>query len=71
MKSRGAELHSAVSRICNPQGMADSTGKDIFGALPIANRRYGGLQTCATDPRSAEIELGSGRGLGIFRGTSR
>jgi hypothetical protein len=46
--ARNADLQSAVSRICNPPGVNNSTTTGMTGALPIANRRYGRLQTCAT-----------------------
>src|SRR6266545_7725796 len=39
---RSAELHSAVSRICNPPRVATGV------ALPTASRRYSRLQICAT-----------------------
>ena len=43
-----AELNSAVSRICNPQGGGKHGGVIVFDTLPNAIRRYGRLQICAT-----------------------
>jgi type II secretion system protein J len=45
---RSADLQSAVSQICNLQGVADSTLAVPGDALPNAIRRYGRLQICAT-----------------------
>src|SRR5215471_13621252 len=47
-RARSADLQSAVSRICNPQGVAGLKGLDRSGALPNAIRRYGRFKICAT-----------------------
>jgi len=47
-RGRGAELHSAVSRICNPPGLANYRALEFRRALPNAIQRYGRLKICAT-----------------------
>jgi len=50
-RSRSAELHSAVSRIFNPQADRASNAFALADALPNAIRRYRRLQICATTAR--------------------
>ena len=45
---RSAELHSAVSRICNLQSVRISQAPARSDALPTASRRYSRVQLCAT-----------------------
>ena len=47
-RCRSAELHSAVSRICNPPSAASSGAYGKSNGLPTASRRYSRLQICAT-----------------------
>jgi hypothetical protein len=47
-RGRRAELHSVVSRICNPQAVTDANDRSAGGSLPNAIRRYSRLQICAT-----------------------
>ncbi len=57
---RSAELHSAVSRICNPQAVRKFKRLEMFARLPNAIRRYSRVQLCATsasDSRRAELRF--------------
>jgi hypothetical protein len=45
---RSAELHSAVSPICNRQGVTDSNAPKLADTLQDAILRYGRVQLCAT-----------------------
>src|SRR6266566_310324 len=47
--SRSADFQSAVSRISNLQTLQVSERVDPLKILPIGNRRYSRLETCATD----------------------
>ena len=49
---RSAELHSAVSRICNPLNVTASKGISNGDTLPNIIRRYSRLQIRATGDRS-------------------
>src|SRR5207244_5624269 len=43
-----ADFQSAVSRVCNPQTDAPTQRARAGHTLPIANRRYSRMKTCAT-----------------------
>ena len=43
-----ADFQSAVSRVSNPQALRRLQSFGTGDALPIGNRRYSGLETCAT-----------------------
>jgi hypothetical protein len=45
---RSAELHSAVSRICNPQVSSKQAALVFSSTPPNAIRRYSRFQICAT-----------------------
>jgi len=50
--SCNAEFHSAVSQVSNLQSFRPiQAGAELANVLPIANRRYGRLQVCATTGR--------------------
>ena len=49
---RSAELHSAVSQICNLQDVQNPNAPSMSNALPNAIRRYSRVQLCATAVRN-------------------
>jgi len=51
-----ADLQSAVSRIFNPLCVAHSRALGDPSVLPIENRRYSRLKTCATGKRRAYVD---------------
>jgi hypothetical protein len=52
---RVRERGSATWKNCILPGADDSSAREHFDALPIANRRYGRLQACATSLRQCSI----------------
>ena len=50
---RSADFQSAVSRISNPLGVRQLERADLSNVLPIGNRRYSRLETCATTARAS------------------
>src|SRR5436190_17543361 len=53
---RSADFESAVSQVCNLHGVRKAARLEVLDGLPIANRRYSRLQTCATS-RATEVSL--------------
>src|SRR5438552_15804221 len=61
-----ADFQSAVSRISNPQTLQVTERADSLKLLPIGNRRYSRLETCATHAaqgpsRSADFQSAGSR----------
>jgi type II secretory pathway pseudopilin PulG len=64
--TRSADLQSAVSQACSLQRSDYSNAAGLVGVLPIANRRYGRLQICATKRQSAFTMVEIALCLGII-----
>src|SRR5262249_51423327 len=55
--ARSAELHSAVSQICNLRGVENLKVAGNENALPNSIRRYGRVQLCATCGRPPALRF--------------
>ena len=65
---RSAELHSAVSQVCDPQGLSPiRTGSGASCGLPNTIRQYSRVQLCVTTERCSSRQfIGKSFRLGIW-----